>query len=341
MGRSGDRRTHLPSSASRRADTIVTAPVRRVPPQMLGHLTTFVAVAELLNFRQAARALARSQPAVTAQIHQLEGELGTKLFHRSTRNVRLTPQGETLLVRARKLLADAAGVVDEVRAEQGGGGRRIAVSFSPTLAVSLVPDILARVSCEMPRLRLLLREDLGAEMFAAVQTGAVDFGIGPYIRVPSGLDFRPILEQELYLIFKDTHPIARNAAPRVRDLEALDILCSARGSSARDVLDRAAMAEGFVVRPRYEALQYPTLFSLASAGLGVTVMPKVDSRILEALSLVARPLSDRRLRRTIGVISRREERLSPDADAIIDTLLRLAGEEGLTNGLTRWQAPPH
>ena len=307
---------------------------RRIPPQMLAHLASFVAVAELLNFRQAARTLGRSQPAITAQINQLEEELQTKLFHRSTRQVRLTPEGNALVARARKLLADAARLVDEARGDQGASERRLAVSFSPTLAVSLVPYILVQVSRETPRLRLLLREDLGAEMFAAIQTGTVDFGVGPYIRVPSGLDFRPILEQELFLIFKDTHPIAATAEPCVRDLEALDILCSSRGSSARDVLDRAAMAEGFVVRPRYEALQYPTLFALASAGLGVTIMPKVDPRILDALSLVARPLSDRRLTRTIGIISRRSEGLPPDADAIIAALVGLAEEQSLMSGLT-------
>lgn len=288
----------------------------RVPRQMFGHLMTFVAVAELLNFRRAAEAVGRSQPSVTAQIRQLEEYLGIQLFHRTQRNVRLTPAGIELLDRAKKLLAETGRLITDVRSQSGVAVGQLSVSLAPTVAVTLLPRILRRFVDAYPGVRVLIREDLGEEMFAAVRTNVVDFGIGPYSRVPSSLEFNAIWRQDFFLIARRDHPIAERDLATVEDLAKFDLLCPARGSTAREVLDQVTLAAGFTVRPKYEALQYQTLFTLASAGFGATFMPKVSSAILEALGLIAVPFQDAPAR-SIGIIKRHSEALPPAAEAFI------------------------
>lgn len=305
---------------------------------MFGQLMTFVAVAEILNFRRAAEAVGRSQPAVTKQINQLEEFLGVKLFVRSTRQVRLTPAGMELLERSKKLLAETSRLINDIQSQEGLSVGQVVASFSPTIAVSLTPRVLSVFERDYPGIRVLLREDLGAEMFAAVQTGSVDFGIGPYSRVPSSLDFRPIFQQEFFLILPKSHEIARRGHATVRELSELNLLCSAAGSTAREVLDQAALAEGLSIQPKYEALQYQTLFALAAAGFGATVMPKVNPDILNALSLDAVPFRDRKLERPIGIIVRRDEELAPAAEAFIHRLLTVAQEDHRISGLTDWKS---
>lgn len=311
----------------------------RISRRMFGQLMTFVAVAEILNFRRAAEAVGRSQPAVTAQINQLEEFLGVKLFVRTTRQVRLTPAGIELLERARKLLAETSRMISDIQSRDGLSIGQVVASFSPTIAVSLIPRVLGAFEHDYPGIRVLLREDLGAEMFAAVQTGAVDFGIGPYSRVPSSLAFRPIFQQEFFLIIHRSHAIAKKGFARVADLGELPLLCSAVGSTAREVLDQATLAEGVAIQPKYEALQYQTLFALASAGFGATVMPKVNPDILKALSLSAVPFKELRLERAIGMIVRRDEELAPAAEAFIRRLLAVAKEDHQVSGLTDWSEP--
>jgi DNA-binding transcriptional LysR family regulator len=301
--------------------------------QIFGHLTTFVAVAETLNFRRAAEVVGRSQPAVTAQINQLEELLGVRLLVRTTRQVRLTSAGAELLSRARKLLSETHRLVSDLQSQAGLVSGQVIASFSPTIAVSLVPRVLRAFEHEHPGIHVLLREDLGPEMFAAVQTGGVDFGIGPYARVPEQLVFQAIFEQEFFLILPVGHPLALKGHARVRDLADLNILCSATGTTAREVLEDAARAEGIVIRPKYETLTYPTLFALASAGFGAIVMPTVDPDMLEAFGLKAVPFRGARLARPIGMIVRRNEALAPAADAFVKTLLLIAEQEGHQLGL--------
>jgi len=308
-------------------------PVRRVPRQFFGHLATFVAVAETLSFRNAAEILGRSQPGISAQIRQLEDYLGIELLVRTTRQVRLTAAGAELLDRAKKIMTETQRLVSDIQAQGGIQGGQIVVSFSPTTAVSLIPPVLTAFVEEYPGVRVLLREDLGAEQIEAVQTANADFGVGPYYRVPEALRFEPVFEQEFFLIVRADHPLAFRGHIRVKELVDVDLLSSSFGTTAREVLDEALRKEGITLAPRFEALQYPTLFTLAASGFGGTVMPLVNRNMLTALGLKAIPFRGTRISRTIGIITRRGEEPAPAANAFIRLLLLIAEQEGRNLGL--------
>jgi DNA-binding transcriptional LysR family regulator len=305
---------------------------RSLPRQLFGQLATFIAVAETLSFRRAAEIMGRSQPAITTHIQQLEDYLGIALFVRTTRHVRLTAAGAELLERAKKILVETRRLMEDMRSQVGMMNGQVVASFSPTTAVSLTPRVLTAFVAKYPGIRVQLREDLGSEMLEAVATAEVDFGIGPY-RVPEALSFQPLFEQEFFLIVHGDHPIAIRGHARLAELADLDILCSSEGTTARAVLEKALRAAGIPLRPRFEALEYPTLFTLAASGFGVAVMPLVNLSLLNGLNLRAVPFRGTRLFRTIGLISRRGEAFSPPVDAFVQVLVQTIQREGRDLGL--------
>ena len=309
---------------------------------IIGHLATFIAVAETRSFRRAAELVGRSQPAVTAQIRQLEGLLGVALFTRSTRQVVPTVAGVGLLDRAKKLVAETERLVRDFQSQAQLMSGRIDVSVSPTVATGMIARSLVLFEREYPRIDVSIREDMAADMVEALQTGDVELGIGPYRDVPERLTFRPLFEQPFYLILPADHAIARQGKAAFRDLAGLPLLCPARGTTARGLIESAAAEAGIAVHAKYEAMQYQTLLAMVSAGLGVTVMPLIDRRILTALGLVAPDFEDVRLSREVGAISRLSEQLSGPAMAFLNLLgLMSSHDQGADlTGFWPLSAPP-
>ncbi|WP_165789536.1 LysR family transcriptional regulator [Billgrantia endophytica] len=297
-------------------------------------LDVFIAVAETLSFRRAGEIVGRSQPAVTAHINQMEESLGVKLFIRSTRQVRLTTAGAELLERGKRLMAESERLVRDIHAHAGLLTGQVVASFSPTIAVSLVPRVLAEFEVEHPGIRVMLREDLAPQMFESIRNGNVDFGIGPYRPVIDELSFDPIFDQEFSLIVRMDHPIAIRGFARLKDLANLNVICSAEGTTARAVLEDAIRAEGISIYPKYEAVHYPTLYALAAAGFGGAVMPAVDLGMLSAMGLTAVPFRGKRLARTIGKVTRRGEALAPGPKAFLRLLMAVVERESRNLGIS-------
>lgn len=306
---------------------------RQLPRQLLGHLATFVTVAETLNFRHAAEILGRSQPAISAHIKELESYVGVPLLVRTTRQVRLTAAGTELLDRARRILVDTRRLIGDIQSQAALLKGQVVASFSPTTAFSLTPRVLTTFVREYPGIKVELREELGPEMLHTVQSGAADIGIGPYPDVPDTLSFRPLFEQEFFLIVRSDHPLAIRGHARLADLAELDVLCSSIGTTARAVLEEALRSAGIAFNARFEALQYPTLFSLAAANFGAAVMPLVSHDLLRGLDLQAVPFRDARLFRTVGLITRKDEAFSPAVSAFVHVLIETAESEGRHLGL--------
>jgi DNA-binding transcriptional LysR family regulator len=181
----------------------------------------------------------------------------------------------------------------------------------------VIPVVLVLLESDYPGIRVVLREDLGADMQEAVRNGRVDFAIGPYSDVPDTLSFEPIFAQKFFLILRCEHPLAIRGNAQLADLDALELLCASTGSTARDVLETATRSAGLTIRPKYETMHYPTLFAMASAGLGATVMLAVNPDVLVAMGLKAVPILGVQLLRPIGTIRHRGEPHSPAGTAFL------------------------
>jgi DNA-binding transcriptional LysR family regulator len=154
------------------ADALALA---RVPE--LRHLRYFVVVAEELNFSRAATRLHMAQPPLSVAIRQLERELGTDLFVRTSREVRLTEAGRTLLDGARRTLAEADRAVAAAKRAGTGELGRLRVAFSWSARFETLPALGQAFRSGHPDVELLSQEMWNAQMIPALRSGSIDVAI--------------------------------------------------------------------------------------------------------------------------------------------------------------------
>ena len=129
----------------------------------LKHIRSFVAVAEHLHFGRAAEELHLSQPALSAQIHNLEEELGVLLFRRDRRTVNLTAAGECFREEAQNLLSQAEHARRKVQLADRGLIGRLRVGFISSAAALLVPPLVIKFRALYPGVELDLRNILTSD----------------------------------------------------------------------------------------------------------------------------------------------------------------------------------
>ncbi|MFD1544645.1 LysR family transcriptional regulator [Nonomuraea guangzhouensis] len=265
----------------------------------LRQLEYFVAVTEESGFTRAAARLHVAQPGVSAQIRQLERELGQPLFDRSARQVRLTEVGEAVLPYARAALAAVAAtrlVVDEMTGLLRGHVVMGAVSAPSVLDL---PGLLADFHERHPAVEISLRETDPESLIEALRAGRMDLGLlGIGSSVPAGLDAQVVIDQALVAAVGLTHDLAGKPAggladasagtPAVgvahdsagtptitlRELADRALICLPRGTGLRAALDEACAAAGFTAHVAFEASEPYVLGQLAAKGLGVAVLPE-------------------------------------------------------------------
>ncbi|WP_017707110.1 LysR family transcriptional regulator, partial [Pseudomonas syringae] len=141
-------------------------------------LRAFLAVAQHLSFAQAGERLNLSQPALSLTIKGLEEDLGGQLLTRTTRNVGLTPEGETLLPLARQLLADWDNTEELLRQRFTLQMGRVSIAAMPSFAGNLLPTALKVFRGRYPRVNVAVHDVINEQVLEMVRHRRVELGIG-------------------------------------------------------------------------------------------------------------------------------------------------------------------
>ncbi|MEB8335945.1 LysR family transcriptional regulator [Streptomyces endophyticus] len=239
----------------------------------LRQLEYFVAVAEEQNFTRAAQRVHISQSGVSAQIRQLERELGAELFDRSARTVTLTVAGKAALEQARATLA-AAGTIGRAVAEVSQLIRgRLTVGMVIGCTITPLFDALAEFHEAHPGVELSLLEDGSDRLVEGVRAGDIDLAlIGTAHTTPDGLDALTIIDERLVVAVPTGHPLAERQRVELRDLIAHPIVCMPPGTGLRTVFDQACGAQGLHPTIALQASAADAIAALADRGLGVAVL---------------------------------------------------------------------
>jgi LysR family cyn operon transcriptional activator len=254
----------------------------------LRHLRYFVAVAGALHFGRAAQRLHVSQPTLSQQIHNLEEELGTPLFERGARGVRLTQAGEAFLTHASRALEDVGAGTRAVGALRGLTTGVLRVGYLPSLRGLVVPAIAA-VLRRSPGVRVTAREGVVRGIERRVADGKLDVGVAlASTRLP-GLEAEAIFESRLWLVVNKRHPLAQapRATPKMLEGESFALL--ARGLRGRTLADSWLASTGFSPHVILESDAVGAVLAMVRGGLAVTLLP--EPRFAEAESLPVVPLS--------------------------------------------------
>ncbi len=275
-------------------------------------LHTFLEVAEHGSFRQAAEAIGRTQSAVSMQIQQLERQLGLRLFHRTSRQVRPSAEGEELLAHVRVAMAELAVGLRQASALSPDSRGLVAVACAPSVAGSCLPRALAAFQAAFPHVSARLHELPLVEILDAVRRQDVDFGLGPTPLSASGIEFRPMLVEPICALLPSALARARRRIA-LAELVGHPVVVM---SGLRGVIEAAAGRAGLSLSLRYEAQQFLTVQGLVRAGLGVGIVPRIAVVPELRRSLRAVPLTEPELTREVGIITQRGRPLSPIAVAL-------------------------
>jgi DNA-binding transcriptional LysR family regulator len=284
----------------------------------LRHLRYFVAVAEELSFTAAARRLNISQPPLSQQIRELELDLATPLFERTSRRVELTAAGAGFLEHARAILAQAEHAVEDVRAI--GTGRVGMVRIGTTGSVLLGPlaGLIAAFGRRHPGIAVRLREMGPAEQVVSLQARRIDI---IFLRRPpteTELVVETAWREGVGVSLPRGHPLA--ALPRLplAALEGHDLVSlRLRDSRFAQYLRDCCVCAGFTPRILHEVVESYSLTSLVAAGLGLALVPECV-RTLARSDVVYRPLEPPVPEADVSML------YHPDHPAALDRLLELA-----------------
>ncbi|MFE3449285.1 LysR family transcriptional regulator [Nonomuraea sp. NPDC059194] len=239
----------------------------------LRQLEYFVAVAEERNFTRAAERVHISQSGVSAQIRQLERELGAELFDRSARSATLTVAGKAALQHARAALAAAEAVAQAVGEVTDLIRGRLTVGMVIGCTVTPLFEALAAFRRAHPGVEISLLEDNSDRLIEAVHAGTVDLAlVGTATATPDGLDALTIISERLVVAVPAGHPLTDLPRVTLRDLSAHPIVCMPPGTGLRTVFDQACAAQGLQPMIALQASAADAIADLAARGLGVAVL---------------------------------------------------------------------
>lgn len=257
----------------------------------LRHLRYFVAVAEELNFRRAAERLRVAQPPLSTQIKALEGELGVRLFERTTRSVKLTHAGQVLLAEARLVLGAASQAEKRVRqAEQGLVGT-LRIGIIAPAANAWLAGILRSFQKRFPGVQLSLFDLVSLEQLRRLRADELDLGL---LRPPLGfpdLDYQIVAETQQVLALPVEHRLARQRQIEWSDLhdESLVLMHPSIQHGYYDPFLTACAQAGATPRPTQYANDIQTKMWLISAGFGIAPTAATLGEV-KRTGLIYRPL---------------------------------------------------
>ncbi|MFB7635086.1 LysR family transcriptional regulator [Streptomyces sp. NPDC056149] len=300
----------------------------------LRQLQYFVAVAEEASFTRAAGRLHLAQPGISAQVRQLERELGQPLLDRSGRSVTLTEVGAAVLPYARAALAAVEGARQTVAEFTGllrGQVTLGLVSGAAPAREAEAASLLADFHDVHPQVDVALAADNSERMLAALQRGELDVALLGTVDAepPAGLSFQIVADEPLVAAVVPGSPLLAVADDGRIPLTALrdhPLISLPRGTGIRGVLERACADAGFRPRIAFEAAGPQLLVGLAARGLGVAVVPESAAAGEPGL----RTLSFRgaRPRGRIALAWRADGPPGPAARALLERLRTALGTTG-------------
>lgn len=288
-----------------------------------------VAVADHGGFGLAASALGLTPAAVGLRIRELEAALRVELFDRVGRSAVLNRAGQAAVARAREILALYESLAD-VAAGPGLAGSLV-LGVVPTTLTGIVPEALARLAREHPRVQTRLMVGLSADLAAKVEHGELDAALvsEPPFRLAAGLAWRECARERLVAIGP---PDARESGARDMLVGHRFIRFNPRAWAGR-LIDRALRARGIAVSTAMELDSLEAIHLMVSKGLGASVVPLRPGAFVAPVKQL--PLDGAPVYRALGLVTRKAA-TAPLPDALLEALRRVGALATTSTGA----APP-
>ena len=285
-------------------------------------LNTFLEVAKLGNFSRAAEKVLRSQPAVSAQIRQLEQEYGHKLFDRSAKSVRLTPAGEVILEYAQQMMALRSRCLSAISERNGMPAGTLSIGANEGTFLYVLPKVFAKYHRTFPKVRISVYRNFTHKVTQKVEEGAVDVGVATMpVKSPS-LAVLPVFRDRILLMVGKGCPLYGRKSATLEEIAQQPIVISKTGS-ARKLLEKHLRPYREDLNITMELTSVVMIKRFVAAGFGVSLISSTfahdnvhrgEVRLLRIEGLD--------LWRELGIIYRKDRSLPRAASTFIELAVK-------------------
>ena len=283
----------------------------------LRQMRYFDALASARHFGKAAELVHVSQPALSAQIMEMENHLGVKLVERSRSGVLLTRKGEEVLARTRAILSEVDQLELSARASSGTLEGRIRIGVIPTLAPYLVPRLVPHLRQVYPAIEIELKESVTSRLVADLGEGLLDAVVAALPIEADGLSTKPLFSDRFYMAMADDE---RNIlmSPLTEDqVDVEQLLLLEEGHCLRDQALAVCSTAGKRRLVSFGATSMTTLLQMVANGMGMTLIPEIAIATEAARnSIRIVPFAAPEPAREIGLIWRRSSPRERDMEAL-------------------------
>ena len=287
----------------------------------LRQLEYIIAIAETGQISLAAAKLNVSQPSLSAQLAEVEADLGVRLFQRSRSDVRIILVGEEILRRARQIVHD----IHDLRAVVQGGGLfqgRLRLGVLPSIGPYLLPNIVQKLHREHPSLHIIIREENTLELDEGMRSGRLDMIISTPEDHPAALSLE-IVKEKLWVAMALDHPLVElGKAVRLKELGGHTFMTLGAGHRLSHIAAGLATRAGGRVSDEYEGTSLDALRLMAAAGTGLAVLPNIYAATEASRGLdvhIAR-IDDPSSERTISLLQLASKGTNSDGEILVDAL---------------------
>jgi DNA-binding transcriptional LysR family regulator len=285
-------RPRRPRSTEGRASSPPTtsSPKRLRPPRLLVYLD---AVARHGSIRKAADALNVAPSALNRQVLDLEQDLGSALFERLPRGVRLTAAGEVFLAYARQAISELKAVESEVEQLRGLVRGQVGIAAVESVAGELLPSAIMQFQAAHPNVRFHVRIGVPEEVIAAVVADQVDLILTHHPPPRKSVPIAAVAEQALCALMACDHPLAGRRELRLRDCLAYPLALGDITLAGRSLIEQVLAQASFDLEPRLISNSVETMKAFARLNRGVCFQfRKPGNALVPPGDMIALPLVD-------------------------------------------------
>ncbi|MDT3427070.1 DNA-binding transcriptional LysR family regulator [Paenibacillus forsythiae] len=279
----------------------------------LRHLQYFRVIAETEHITQAAIKLSITQPSLSHAISELEKELGTYLFEKQGRNIRLTKYGKLFLSYVNRALDELEKGEKKVRELTSPSSGVIDLAFIYTLGAHFVPALVQSFSMpdEHKKMSFTFHQGNTKNIIQGLKDDQYDIAFCSYIDHEPEIEFIPMAEQELVVITPRNHPLSGAGGIDLKDITGYPMVYFNTKSGLRPIIDSLFAKVGARPKIACEIEEDTAMAGLVSVGYGIAVMPRISA--LSHFDVEIHNILNPAYERFIYIASVRNRYLSPAA----------------------------
>lgn len=288
----------------------------------LKQLKAFLVLARTLNYANAADELCLSQSALSLSIKTLEEELGGKLFKRNTRRVGITPEGQSLIPYAKKLLANWEDMEKDVKQRFKLHRGTLNIASMPFATHSVLPAVMHNFSKQHPNISFSIHDVTNENIIEKVQEGIFEIGVCYEPTHSEQLTFQLLFKEDFVALVPKDHALAKRKSVSMAELCSYPFVTLQKPSIIRHVIEQNCLENNLVLDLKVECHQISSLSHFVAYGMGVTAIPRHFHKFIDKEHNVLLEIDEGNVHLPLGVIYKKDFELSNISAQFIETLLK-------------------